>query len=312
MNEEKKIMENISIIGSGNVGRRIGIYFSKETPSLVIFNDINKNVIEELEKTGYNATTDMEHTLKSSDISFIAVPTPIADDGLYNTSFLENAFVSIGKVLKYKNSYHIFVLKSTVTPGTTEELIIPIIEKYSGKIEGKDFGVVFNPEFLTVISNTWTDDKKFCVNSENEGRIVIGEGKNKKAGDIIEAFYKGINNYIPVLRTDYKTAEMTKLVANNRLALAISFSNEIFLSCKEMKNRGMDIDTNFIIRSMSMDKRIGMYGSIFGKAWGGPCFLKDTVALETFIKNKTGKYPDLISGSVKINDEMKEIYDIRE
>ena len=305
-------MNIVSIIGSGNVGRRIGIHFSEKTKTSVVFNDINKNVVEELNKKGYNATTDMEYILKSSDISFVAVPTPIANDGLYNTSFLESAFVSIGKVLGDKKGYHIFVLQSTVTPGTTEEMIIPIIEKYSGKIEGKDFGIVYNPEFLTVISNTWTNDEKFCVNSDSEGRIVLGEGKNKKAGDIVEAFYKGINRDIPVLRTDYKTAEMTKLVANNRLALVISFSNEIFLSCEEMKEKGIDVDVDFIIKSTSMDKRIGKYGSIFRKAWGGPCFLKDTVALETFIKNKTMRRPDLISGSVKINDEMKEKYGIRE
>lgn len=302
----------VSIIGSGNVGSRIGEYFSEKTKNVVIFNDINKSVIEELRKKGYNATIDIGYTLKSSDISFVAVPTPIADSGLYNISLLESAFVSIGKVLGDKNSYHTFVLKSTVTPGITEELIIPTIEKYSGKVEGKDFGVVYNPEFLTVISKTWTSDERFCVNSENEGRIILGEGKNKKAGDIIEMFYKGINKEIPVLRTDYKTAEMTKLVANNRLALAISFSNEIFIACDEMKKKGINVDVDFIIKSISMDKRIGIYGSIFGQAWGGPCFLKDTVALETFIRNKTGEYPDLISGSIRINGEMKEKYGIRE
>ena len=305
-------MNIVSIIGSGNVGRRIGEYFAEKMNSIVIFNDINKNVVEKLEKMGHNATTDMNYTLKSSDISFVAVPTPIGDDGLYNTSFLEDAFTSIGNTLKDKHSYHIFVIKSTVVPGTTEELLIPVIEKYSGKMEGKDFGVVYNPEFLTVISNTWTKDEKFCINSSNEGRIVLGEGKNKKAGDIVEELYKKSHPDVPVLRTNYKTAEMTKLVANNRLALAVSFSNEIFLVCEKMKKQGVDVDANFIIDSISRDQRIGRYGSTFGMAWGGPCFIKDTVALETFVKKTTGKYPDLISGSIEINNEMKEKYGVRE
>lgn len=305
-------MNIISIIGSGNVGRRIGEYFSGKMPTTVIFNDINQNVVKELEKMGHNATTDMNYTLKSSDISFVAVPTPIADDELYNTSFLENVFETIGKTLKNKHHYHTFVIKSTVIPGTSEELIIPIIEKYSGMIEGKDFGLIYNPEFLTVISDTWTKDEKFCINSSNEGRIVLGEGKNKRAGDIVEELYKEFNPGIPVFRTDYKTAEMTKLVANNRLALAVSFSNEIFLACEEMRKRGIDIDVDFVIKSMSIDPRIGKYGSVFKMAFGGPCFLKDTVALGAFIKNKTGKYPGLISKSIEINDEMKEKYGIRE
>lgn len=305
-------MKIISIIGSGNVGLRIGKHFLDSTYVDVIFNDISKDVVQKLSNMGYDATTDMKYTLERSDMSFVAVPTPIADSGLYNTSFLEGVFISIGNVLRDKKDRHIFVLKSTVTPGTTEDLIIPIIEKHSGKTVGKDFGVVYNPEFLTVISDTWTKDKNFCVNSDNEGRIVLGEGQNNDAGDIVEAFYRGLDQNTHVLRTDYKTAEMTKLVANNRLALAISFSNEIFLSCEEMKEKGIDIDVDFIIKSVSIDKRVGRYGSIFGQAFGGPCFLKDTVALETFIKNKTGRCPDLISGSVKINNEMKEKYGIRE
>jgi len=105
---------------------------------------------------------------------------------------------------------------------------------------------------------------------------------------------------------------MTKLVANNRLALAISFSNEIFLACEEMRKQGIDIDIDFVIQSISLDKRIGKYGSVFRKAWGGPCFLKDTVALETFIESKIGKYHNLISGSIGINNEMKDKYCIRE
>jgi UDPglucose 6-dehydrogenase len=305
-------INKISIIGSGNVGRRIGEYFSKKMSTVVVFNDINQNVVKELGKMGYNATTDMDYTLKSSDISFVAVPTPIADDGLYNTSFLENVFISIGKTLKNKKDYHIFVLKSTVTPGTTEELIIPIIEKYSGKKEGTEFGMAYNPEFLTVIQNTWTDNKEFCISSNNEGRIVLGEGNNKKAGDIIEKFYNELNPNIPILRTDYKTSEMTKLVTNSRLALAISYSNHIFLACEEMKMKGIDINVNFIIDSISRDSRIGKYGSTYGKAWGGPCFLKDTAVLMNYIKNKTGNFPRLIKDSIEINNEMKDKFGIRE
>ena len=305
-------MNTVSIIGSGNVGRRIGEYFSEKVHTTVIFYDINKDVVEELCKKGYNATTDMECTLTSSDISFIAVPTPLESKGSYNISYLENVSKSLGEVLSRKKHYHVFVLKSTVTPGTTEELIIPTIETFSGKVEGEDFGVVYNPEFLTVISNTWTEDRKFCITSNSEGRIVLGEGNNKNAGNIIEGFYKEINPDLPILRTDYKTAEMTKLVANNRLAIAISFSNEIFLACEELKKKGTNIDINFILEAVSRDSRIGKYGSIFGKAWGGPCFLKDTVALETFIKEKIGKSPSLISGSIEINNEMKEKYGIRE
>lgn len=302
-------MNIVSIIGSGNVGRRVGEYFSKK--NYVIFHDIDRHVIEELNKLGYNATTDMNYTLKSSDISFICIPTPLKDNGLYDLSFLKNVSEAIGIFLNKKNHYHIFILKSTVLPGTTRDIFITIIEKRSGKEEGKDFGIIYNPEFLTAISSTWTEDKKFCVGLDNEGRIVLGEGKNKKAGNITEEFYKEMNGDVPILRTNYETAEMTKLVANNRLALAISFSNEIFLACEELKKHKINIDVDFIIDAVSRDPRIGKYGSVFKKAFGGSCFPKDTIALNTFIKNKTGNFPRIIFHSIGVNNEMKKKYGVR-
>lgn len=304
-------MTTISIIGAGNVGRRIGEFFSKE--STVIFYDINENVIKELNKLGHICTTNINYALDNTCITFVAVPTPLARNGLFDTSFLESVSKYIGNYLKnakYKKN-KTFVIKSTVIPGTTENIIIPTIEKYSDKLVCKDFNVIFCPEFLTVIHDTWTDDKEFCIDSDNEGRVVIGESNDKKAGDIIEHLYKQLNPNIPVLRTDYKTAEMTKLVANNRLALAISFSNQIFLLNKELKYKDIDIDTDFIIDAVSRDPRIGKYGSVFGMAYGGPCLLKDTVALNQYLKNKTGNYPRLISDLIDINNIMREKYGTR-
>ena len=301
----------ISILGSGNVGERIGTYFEREFN--VIFYDINESVIKELNRSGHICTTDINYALDNTCITFIAVPTPLARNGLFDTSFLESVSKDIGGYLKISedNKYHVFVVKSTVIPGTTENIIIPTIEKYSGEKEG-NWGIVFNPEFLTVIHKTWSEDTHFCVDSNNEGRFIIGESDDKKAGDIIEQIYKRLNPNIPVLRTDYYTAELTKLVANNRLALAVSYSNEIFLACEKLREKGIDVDTDFIIDAVSIDPRIGKYGSVFGAAYGGPCLLKDTVALNQYLKNKTGNYPRLISDLIDINNIMREIYGTRE
>jgi len=220
-------MKRISIIGSGNVGRRVGDYFSRKDK--VIFYDINKEVLEQLESLGKEVTADIGYALEVTDISFICVPTPLDVNGCYNNSYVRSAAEDCGRNLK-KHDYHVFVLKSTVTPGTTEKVFIPSIEKLSGKREGEGFGVVYNPEFLTVMEKTWTNDDSFSIPPEKEGRIVLGEGKSTLSGDIVEELYKKQTD-TPVMRTDYKTAEMAKLVANNRLALAISYSNEIFLQC---------------------------------------------------------------------------------
>lgn len=301
-------MTTISIIGSGNVGRRIGNYFSKFLN--VIFYDIDEKVIKRLNSQGHVCSMDISYAIKNSDVSFVTVPTPIGENGLYDVSYLECASKNLGNALN-KNS-HIFIIKSTVLPGTTENIIIPTIEKYSNKIEGKDFGVVFNPEFLTVISDTWTKDKEFCINSNNEGRIILGEGVDKRAGDIVEKLYRKIDKDTPILRTNYKTAEFCKLVANNRLALAVSFSNEIFIFCEELREKGIDIDNKFVMDSIVRDPRIGKYGSVYGKGYGGPCLLKDTVVLRNYLINKTDNYPRLISGSIDVNDEIKAKYGLRE
>ncbi len=302
---------SISIIGSGNVGRKIG-EDSMLKGNGVIFYDVIGEVVDALEASGHNATLDINYAIRNSDISFVAVPTPVKRCGEYNYSYLKRAAGNIGSALKRKDSYHIAVLKSTVTPGTTEGVFIPEMERTSGKQEGGDFGVVYNPEFLTVIQKTWTNNKDFCISPGKEGRIVLGEGKNKKAGDIMESLLKEDGGETPVLRTDYKTAEMTKLVANNRLPLAISYSNEIFLFIEKLRKKGMDIDAEFVMNAVAMDKRIGPYGSVFGEAWGGPCFKKDTVALETFLRNETGKTPEIISSSIKVNNKMKRKYGVRE
>lgn len=255
-------------------------------------------------------------------------------DHKYELSYLEKAGFSCGEALKGSKEYHVFVIKSTVTPGTTEKVVIPALEKGSGKKAGKDFGVIYNPEFLTVIENTWTKDKGFQIDPSKEGRIVIGEGADRKAGDIVEKFYKEtvfqtteekteetadkvvykkVKTSVPIFRTNYVTAEFTKLAANNRLPLAVSYTNEILtLFGEELKKKGMAIDTDFVANMVAKDPRIGKYGSIYGKAWGGPCFKKDTVAFRRWLEDVTGRRAKIVGCNIEINDEMKEKFGLRE
>ncbi|MEM5814506.1 MAG: NAD(P)-binding domain-containing protein [Candidatus Aenigmatarchaeota archaeon] len=320
---------NIAIIGSGQVGKRIGTTFARAGHE-VIFYDVASEAFKGLE--GFNTTLDIKKAITSSDISFMAVPTPVGPDHRYDLSYLAKASEACGAALAGR--FHIFVIKSTVTPGTTEKVVIPAIEKGSGKKAGKDFGVIYNPEFLTVIENTWTKDKNFQIDSSKEGRIVLGEGADKGAGDIVERFYNNtvfetaeekaeetadrivyrkVRKPVTVYRTDYKTAEMTKLVANNRLPLAISYTNEVLkLYGEELRGKGINIDTDFIAKMVAMDPRIGKYGSVYGKAWGGPCFKKDTVAFRRWLEDTTGRRAKLVGGTIEINNEMNERFGMRE
>ncbi len=293
MSEKKKKMERISIIGSGWVGTIIGKGLI-ELGNEVIFYDIVDKELPEF-------TKDINYAVRDSSISFVCVPTPTMK-GEIDLSYVKEATENIGKVLSEKSDYHVVVVKSTVVPKTTEDVVIPILEKYSGKKAGEDFGVCMNPEFLTEISGTWSSDKDHNKDFFTEDRIVIGE-YDKRSGDVLERMYKPLNSTI--FRTDLKTAEMIKYASNCMLAAKISYWNEIFLICEKL-----GIDSQEIANIAAMDPRIGKYGSVHGKAFGGKCLPKDLKALISFAE----KYKEsiLLKAVDEINEEMKERYGVRE
>jgi len=285
-------MITISIVGSGWVGTNVGKGFSKMGYEVIFYDVADKDLP--------NFTKDIDYAIKSSDISFICVPTPTKEDGI-DLSHIKEACKRIGKVLENKDDY-LVVVKSTVVPRTTEEVVIPILERYSGKKVGDDFGVCVNPEFLTEIERSWTDDDNYKRDFFAEDRIVIGE-YDKKSGDILEELYKPLNK--PIFRVDLKTAEMIKYASNCMLATKISYWNEIFLICKKL-----DIDSQTVADIVGLDPRIGKYGTVHGKAFGGKCLPKD---LKAFI-NFAEKYrePKILKAVDEINEEMKKKYGVRE
>jgi UDPglucose 6-dehydrogenase len=187
--------------------------------------------------------------------------------------YIEEAAKNIGIALALQQNYHAVVVKSTVVPKTTENVVIPILEKYAGKKAGGSpkavsvkalqskgfFGVCMNPEFLTEIESSWTGNKEYKKDFFTEDRIVIGE-YDKRSGDVLEEIYKPLNK--PIFRTDLKTAEMIKYSSNCILATKISYWNEIFLICKEL-----GIDSQTIADIVGLDPRIGKYGTVHGKGF---------------------------------------------
>jgi len=145
--------KKISIIGSGWVGTAIGKGFTGIGYEVIFYDVIDKHLP--------NFTKNINYAIENSDISFISVPTPTAPNGI-DLSYVKKASENIGKALSSKDDYHLVVVKSTVVPGTTEKVVIPILEKYSGKRARDDeIGVCMNPEFLTEISGSWSKDKGY-------------------------------------------------------------------------------------------------------------------------------------------------------
>jgi UDPglucose 6-dehydrogenase len=162
------------------------------------------------------ATTDLAEAIARSEMSLIAVGTPFAN-GAIDLSAIRAVAHQIGVALRDSSGYHVAVVKSTVVPGTTENVVLPIIEATSGKKGGTDFGVGMNPEFLTegeAVSDFLSPD-----------RIVLG-GLDERSIDTMAAAYDSFRG-VPIVRTNPRTAEMIKYASNTLLATMISLSNEL-------------------------------------------------------------------------------------
>jgi len=294
---------NISIIGTGYVGLVTGVCFAK-LGNNVICVDIDKDKINKINngippifeknldktlietKDKIKATTDYKTAIQNTDITFICVGTPSKKDLSLDLTHIKKSAEEIGKQLKEKNKYHVVVVKSTVLPGTTKEIILPILEKFSNKKAGGDFGVAMNPEFLkegVAIEDFLKPD-----------RIVIGY-YDSKSKETLEEIYKGFT--CPIIKTSLTTAEMIKYASNSFLATKVSFANEIGNMCKKL-----GIDSYEVADGMGYDKRIGRSFLDSGIGWGGSCFPKDLDALTKWAE-KNNEKTMIINAAVQINNQ---------
>lgn len=268
----------ISMIGSGYVGLVTGTCFA-ELGNKVTLVDVIKDKVEKInsgiapiyednldhllkKNTGngnLHATTKLEKAVLETNITFIAVGTPSKRDGSVDLVYIRKASEDIGKVLRKKKEYHTVVVKSTVVPGTTEKVVLPILEKTSGKKAGQHFGVAMNPEFLK---------EGMAVDDFMEpDRVVIG-AIDEKSMERVYSLYTEFR--CPIMKTIPRTAEMIKYASNAFLATKISFSNEIGNLCK-----ALDIDSYTVADGMGLDKRIERRFLNSGIGYGGSCFPKD-------------------------------------
>jgi UDPglucose 6-dehydrogenase len=293
---------NISIIGTGYVGLVTGACFAKLDNNVIcvdvdekkigkINNGISPIYEEGLDKllSDYKdrirATTDYNTAINNSDITFICVGTPSKSNGDIDLSFVMDAAKEIGRQLKDKDRWHLVVVKSTVLPGTTRDLVLPNLEKHSGKKAGKDFGLAVNPEFLR---------EGIAVNDFlKPDRIVIGI-YDERSRDMLRELYKDFS--CPVVETSLSATEMIKYASNAFLATKISFINEIGNMCKKL-----GVDTYEVADGIGLDRRIGRAFLDSGIGWGGSCFPKDINALIAWAK-KTGDGHRIAKSATEVND----------
>ena len=293
----------ISIVGAGYVGLVTGACFAKLGNNVIIL-DIDKEKLEKIKRgippiyeegldellKNYRyrieVTQDYNYAVKESEITFICVGTPSKEDGSIDLSYVKDAARSIGIALRGKKEWHLVVVKSTVLPGTTTDVVLPIVEKFSGKKAGKDFGIAMNPEFLR--------EGKAVKDFLEPDRIVIG-CYDERSREALKELYKDFD--CPVLETSPSSAEMIKYASNAFLATKISFINEIGNICKRL-----GIDTYEVADGMGLDKRIGRAFLDSGIGWGGSCFPKDTKALLRWVE-EMGDDLKIIKSAVEVNEK---------
>jgi UDPglucose 6-dehydrogenase len=213
------------------------------------------------------ATLSHEEAILSSDVTFVIVPTPSDAHGAFSLQYASWAFREIGCALAKKDNYHNVVLTSTVLPGSTRYVLLPILEQESGKTCGQDFGLCYSPQFIalgSVIRDFLNPD--FTLVGEFDGR----------AGSQLEVFYaKIIANNPPCQRMSLENAELTKVAINTFVTTKIAFANMLADLCERIPGGDVDVVSD----ALGLDKRIGRKYLTGALGYGGPCFRRDNVAL---------------------------------
>jgi GDP-mannose 6-dehydrogenase len=211
------------------------------------------------------ATTDIKEAVAGANIVLICVGTPNEDDGSLSLQAIQMTCQQIGETMHLMDSYPIIVLRSTVIPGTTEDVLIPIIEGITHKKAGVDFGVCFNPEFLREGSSIY--------DFYNPPQTIIGTD-DRQSYETVAKLYENIS--APLIQTEIKVAEMIKMVCNAYHALKITFANEIGNICKHY-----EIDSHHVMDIFCNDKKLNLSGAYLkpGFAFGGSCLPKDVKGL---------------------------------
>jgi UDPglucose 6-dehydrogenase len=239
-----------------------------------------------------SVTNNIDIAVGSSAISFVTVGTPSLYDGKADTSYIDRCATEIGQAILHNDKkYHLIVIKSTVPPGTTENLVGRNISKYSKRTIDKEVGLAFNPEFLK--EGSAVNDTLF------PHILVIGANDSKTRKKMI-SFYKSVylENTPTIIDTNISTAETIKYANNVFLATKISFINTLSNICSKLPG----VDVQDISKAIGLDPRIGSLFLQAGPGYGGSCFPKDLAAFIRFSESLSYD-PLLFKSTQLVNDQ---------
>jgi GDP-mannose 6-dehydrogenase len=275
---------NLSVFGIGYVGCVSAACFAKEghdvtgvdvNPTKVEIINSGKSPIvepgigeimkEAVDSGRLRATTSAAEAVSKSAVSLVCVGTPSNANGSLDLQYVSRVCEEIGAALGTKTERHVVVIRSTMLPGTIQNVVVPTLEQTSGKKVGLDFGVCINPEFLregTSLQDFYAPPFTL-IGADDEQTVAT-----------VSALYANIN--APLFKTDVKTAEMIKYVCNTFHALKVSFANEVGNICKALA-----IDSHAVMEIFCQDTKLNLspYYLKPGFAFGGSCLPKDVRAI---------------------------------
>ncbi|MFX1456252.1 MAG: UDP-glucose dehydrogenase family protein [Promethearchaeota archaeon] len=236
--------------------------------------------------------TDPIQAILDSDISMITQGTPMRSDNSIDLSFIESTAREIGEALKKSDKYHLIVVRSTVVPGTTRNLVGKLITEVSGKVPGKDFGLCMQPEFLA--------EGRSIEDTLRPDRIIIGE-IDERSGAMLQEFYEyfygeHLKN-CPIKRMNLESAELVKYGNNCLLATKISYANEFANLAELVPN----VDVVQVMEGVGLDYRINHRFLGAGVGFGGACFHKDVNAITKWSRSK-GYTSKILEAVLEQND----------
>jgi nucleotide sugar dehydrogenase len=228
-------------------------------------------------------------------MSFVCVNTP-THNSQQDLSQILTVLYQLTNSLNTSQKHHLLVFRSTMLPGTMRSVVVNYLEQNCTKRRGVDYEVAYNPEFLR--QNSALDD------FFSPDRVIIGEEGSNELSKLLVQLYEPLTKNI--ISTSFEAAELIKYASNCFLSLKISFFNEIGMICKHL-----GIDDKVVSLGVSLDKRIGKYGTEFGRPFDGMCLPKDTQALASFIKQNRIE-PDLLEIVLNINKKIEDLTSTRQ
>jgi UDPglucose 6-dehydrogenase len=236
------------------------------------------------------ATQDYREAV-ATDVSFFIPPSPSLPDGSFSNEYLLRAMQPIAAAVREQGKKgHLFVCSSTTTPGAMDQVLIPMLERETGGVCGRDFGVCYNPEFIALGN---------VINGLLEPDMVLIGESDPDSGAALEQLYRTYNRNSPrIARMSIVSAELTKISVNSYVTMKISFTNQLRMIADQFPKANI----HTILEAIGSDSRIGQKYLRAGLSYGGPCFPRDNRLL-AYTARQAGLEAPLAEATDRVNQQ---------